>query len=89
MPRRTNRPKESLSQTNGLRFAPGHPPAPAAPQTIETKAAPAQPAARRRVHAWEMTLEEFRQHFFPELCGEDRSSASVAAADAAPQRNAA
>ena len=40
---------------------------------VETKAA----SPRKPQHAWEMTLEQFRQTYFPELCGEQKEAAST------------
>lgn len=90
---RINKPSEPLNVTNGLCFAPGHPPAApgvAAPVTpvaaAASEAIEPKPAARRRPqHAWEMTFDEFVQQFFPELCG----NRTVTEAGPAAQRDAA
>jgi len=51
-----------------------------APQTVEAKTTPARP-----VHPRELTLEQFRQLYFPELVG----NAESATADSNMQRDAA
>lgn len=42
---------------------------PAAPQNIESKSN----SQRQPQYTWEMTLEQFQQKYFPELCREQKT----------------
>ena len=63
-----------ISASGGLWFAPTTAPATAAAAPVEPKAvAPRQPQ-----YAWEMSLEQFRERFFPELCSEPTAQRAAA-----------
>lgn len=53
--------------------------------TGELRIEPKSAMPRRPQHAWEMTLDQFRQHYFPEWCSEQPPSAD----ESLPQRDAA
>ena len=70
-----------ISASGGLWFAPTTAPATAAAAPVEPKTvAPPQPQ-----HAWEMTLEQFQQQFFPQLY----ASRPATETEPSPQRDAA
>ena len=73
MSRESNRPEDNLIQSDDLCFAP-----------CQENSEPRIDAAPRTLPAWQMTLDEFRQHYFPELCGQESSDTQTV-----PQRNAA
>ena len=69
MPRKPD-PKSNPISQGGLRFVPGQ--ASAVPASAVLQAREHQPQ-----YAWEMTLEQFQQTYFPELCGKPMAAAAT------------
>lgn len=62
-----------VSASGGLWFAP-----------VEPRAAPGPQASPRQAqYAWEMTLEQFQQAYFPELCAKPNEAESTSQREAA------